>query len=139
MQLVKSLRLVFFSLPSQQLNEYLPSTTFWISHSHGCLPFSPPVRALISSLTAHRVQPSNLSALKLVDEHRISPARARALSAGQFVRKKKASIAGLEPTASTSIVKRLTIDSEPPGTPGILVSYDMISKKTCVKLMITWY
>ena len=70
-----------------QLNSYnrrfLPSATFWTSRGHRCRPFPPPVRAF----NFHRAQGSAFP--QLVDFHRMLLTHALALSADQFLCKKK--------------------------------------------------
>ena len=59
-------------------------SSFWTSRGHRCCPFSPPVLAF-NSFIAHRVQQSHCSSIF----HRVLLTHALALSASQFVHKKK--------------------------------------------------
>ena len=58
-------------------------SSFWTSRVHRCRPFSPPVLAF--NFIAHRVQQSHCSSIF----HRVLLTHALALSASQFVHKKK--------------------------------------------------
>ena len=59
-------------------------SSFWTSRGHRCRPFFPPVLAF-NFCRAHRVQQSHCSWIF----HRVLPTHALALSASQFVHKKK--------------------------------------------------
>ena len=59
-------------------------SSFWTSRGHRCRPLSPP-RFMPSIFIAHRVQHSHCSSIF----HRVLPTHALALSASQFVHKKK--------------------------------------------------
>ena len=60
-------------------------SSFWSSRGHRCRPFPHPPRFLFSIFIAHRVQRSHCSSIF----HRVLLTHALALSASQFVHKKK--------------------------------------------------